>query len=79
MQVYLNDNTSAAETVSLTVLPIYYLEPNVRVAIKDDESKINGEYIQKKYGLKPGIQFGNKLHEERIKYRKNRVLKEENK
>ena len=42
-------------------------------------NKINGEYIQKKYGLKPGIQFGNKLHEERIKYMKNRVLKEENK
>ena len=42
-------------------------------------NKINGEYIKKKYGLKPGIQFGNKLHEERIKYMKNRVLKEENK
>ena len=42
-------------------------------------NKINGEYIQKKYGLKPGIQIGNKLHEERIKYMKNRVLKEENK
>ena len=42
-------------------------------------NKINGEYIQKKYGLKSGIQFGNKLHEERIKYIKNTVLKEENK
>lgn len=42
-------------------------------------NKINGEYIQKKYGLKPGIQLGNKLHEERIKYIKNNVLKEENK
>ena len=41
--------------------------------------KINGEYIKKKYELKPGIQFGNKLHEERIKYIKNTVLKEENK
>jgi len=29
-------------------------------------NEIDGEYIQKKYGLKPGIEFGNKLHEERI-------------
>ena len=33
-------------------------------------SEINGEYIQNKYGLMPGIQFGNKLHEERIKWMK---------
>ena len=42
-------------------------------------NKINGEYIQKKYGLKPGIQLRNKLHEERIEYMKDTVLKEENK
>lgn len=33
-------------------------------------NEINGEYIQNKYGLKPGIKFGNKLHEERINYLK---------
>ena len=32
--------------------------------------EINGEYIQNKYGLNPGIEFGNKLHEERIKWMK---------
>ena len=31
-------------------------------------NEINGEYIQNKYGLQPGIEFGNKLHEERIKW-----------
>lgn len=31
-------------------------------------SEINGDYIKNKYGLKPGIDFGNKLHEERIKF-----------
>lgn len=31
-------------------------------------NEINGEYIKNKYGLKPGIEFGNKLHEERIKW-----------
>ena len=33
-------------------------------------SEIDGEFIQKKYGLNPGIEFGNKLHEERIKWTK---------
>ena len=31
-------------------------------------SEINGEYIKNKYGLEQGIEFGNKLHEERIKW-----------
>ena len=36
-------------------------------------NEINGEYIQNKYELKPGIEFGNKLHEERIKWMKNNL------
>ena len=35
--------------------------------------EINGDYIQNKFGLKPGIQFGNKLHEERIKWMKEHL------
>ena len=31
-------------------------------------TEINGEYIKNKYGLKQGKKFGNKLHEERIKW-----------
>ena len=34
-------------------------------------NEIDGQYIQNKYGLKPGIEFGNKLHEERIEWMKN--------
>ena len=34
-------------------------------------SKINGEYIKKKYNIKNGVEFGNKLHEERVKYIKS--------
>ena len=34
-------------------------------------SEINGEYIKNKYGINQGVEFGNKLHEERIKYIKN--------
>ena len=31
---------------------------------------INGEYIKEKYNIKSGIEFGKKLHEERVKYMK---------
>ena len=34
-------------------------------------NEIDGKYIQNKYGLKPGIEFGNKLHEERIAWMRN--------
>ena len=37
-------------------------------------TEINGEYIKKKYNLEPGIQFGNKLHEERVKWMRNYIL-----
>ena len=36
-------------------------------------NEINGKYIQNKYGLKPGIEFGNKLHQERIAWMKGRM------
>ena len=31
-------------------------------------SEIDGKYIKEKYNIEGGIQFGNRLHEERIKY-----------
>lgn len=34
-----------AETITLNALPVYYLEPNTRIFVKDDNSGINGEYI----------------------------------
>jgi len=30
--------------------------------------EIDGEYIKRKYNLDNGIEFGNKLHEERVKF-----------
>ena len=38
-------------------------------------NEINGKYIENKYGLKQGIQFGEKLHEERVKWMKNELKK----
>ena len=35
--------------------------------------EINGEYIKQKYGIKEGIEFGNKLHEERVMWMKKHI------
>lgn len=42
---YLYKYSYCTETVSVSALPVYHLEPNVRVLIRDDNSHINGEYI----------------------------------
>ena len=34
-------------------------------------TEINGKYIEKKYGIKEGIELKNKLYEERVKWIKN--------
>ena len=33
-------------------------------------SEIDGEYIKEKYNIENGIKFGQKLHEERVKWMK---------
>lgn len=38
-------HTYAAETISLSTIPIYYLEPNNRIYVYDENSHINDEYI----------------------------------
>ena len=38
-------NTYCTESVSITCLPVYHLQPNTRILIKDEKSGINGEYI----------------------------------
>lgn len=43
--------TSYNQQVSLTTLPIYYLEPNVRITIEDSETGISGDYIIKSISL----------------------------
>lgn len=39
--------TNYNEQISLTTLPIYYLEPNTRISVYDQESGIYGDYIIK--------------------------------
>lgn len=33
------------ENINITAIPVYYLEPNTRIFVHDEESKINGEYL----------------------------------
>lgn len=46
--------TSYTETLTLTTLPIYYLEPNNRILVNVEEGKINGEYIIDKIAMPLG-------------------------
>lgn len=32
--------------------------------------EVNGQYIKEEYNLEPGLEFGRKLHEERVKWLK---------
>lgn len=43
------DNTYYQETITITSLPIYYLEPNVRISVSDENSGIQGEYFVKSF------------------------------
>jgi len=41
----LYQDTSYNENIQIQTLPIYYLEPNIRVAFRNEESDINGDYM----------------------------------
>ncbi|MBP3801492.1 MAG: hypothetical protein J6I85_05690 [Clostridia bacterium] len=34
-----------SESITLTSIPIYYLEPNARILVNDTNSNIQGEYL----------------------------------
>ena len=41
----LYQNTSYNESITLQTIPIYYLEPNTRITVNDNESNIHGDYM----------------------------------
>ena len=45
------ETTHYNETITINCLPIYYLEPNHRIRVVDNDSGIRGEYIIKNYSL----------------------------
>lgn len=44
-------HTGYNESVNLSIIPIYYLEPNTRIRIEDQDTNINGEYLIKSISL----------------------------
>ena len=44
-------HTYYQEQITINCIPIYYLEPNVRISVYDSTSGINGDYIIKSYNL----------------------------
>lgn len=44
-------HTYCTESVTITAIPIYYLQPNTRIFVRNDDSNINGEYIVSKITL----------------------------
>lgn len=51
LEQLLYENTYCAETINITALPIYYLQPNTRIGIKDGVHNIDGEYIISRISL----------------------------
>ena len=44
-------HTYYQESITLSAIPIYYLEPNTRIVVEDEASGISGEYLIKSYSL----------------------------
>lgn len=42
---YLYNYSYCTESITLSAMPVYYLEPNTRIFVRDDKSGIYGEYI----------------------------------
>jgi hypothetical protein len=44
----LYNHACTAESISITAIPVYNLEPNKKIYVEDNESGINGEYFATK-------------------------------
>lgn len=47
----INNNVLEQETISITCIPIYYLEPNTRILVQNNDIDINGDYIVQSFSL----------------------------
>lgn len=45
IETLLQKHTTSLDSINLKAIPVYYLEPNQKIAVKDEKSNINGEYI----------------------------------
>lgn len=45
------NDTYCIESASISTIPIYYLQPNTRIYIRDDNSKIDGDYMVSRFTI----------------------------
>lgn len=45
LEDFLYQFTCCTESISMTTIPVYHLEPNTRISVRDDNSHINGDYL----------------------------------
>ena len=50
----ISKHSNAAETISLTTIPIYYLEPNTIIEVSDKKTNIEGKYLMTKISYQIG-------------------------
>ena len=55
VEEYLYNYTYPASSVTLTVVPIYYLIPNTLIYVNDKNTGVFGEYILEKYSIQLGL------------------------
>ena len=46
-----NKHILTSQSATITALPIYYLQPNTLIYVKDEESGLEGDYIMSKFSL----------------------------
>ena len=47
----LHEITGYNESITLTTVPIYHLEPNTRIYVRDSDTGINGDYMINSYSV----------------------------
>lgn len=45
LEEFLYQHAYCTESISMTTIPVYHLQPNTKISVRDDRSHINGEYI----------------------------------
>ena len=45
LEEFLYQHAYCTESISMTTIPVYHLQPNTKISVRDDKSHINGEYI----------------------------------
>ena len=51
IQEFINEYVCLSANINLTTLPVYFLKPNSRIKVCDNESQINGEYLINKFTI----------------------------